>query len=113
MLRLVLDTQIWLDWLVFDDPGVRDLRVAVEKGRAEIWMDADDCAIEDLFVREADQRRGLGTAMVKAALERARGRGCRRVELKTHASNERSRVSSALYLFKDGRWSVFQPPQVP
>jgi putative PIN family toxin of toxin-antitoxin system len=40
MLRLVLDTQIWLDWLIFDDPGVRDLRVAVEKGRAEIWMNA-------------------------------------------------------------------------
>jgi len=35
MLRLVLDTQIWLDWLVFDDPGVRDLRIAVEKGRAD------------------------------------------------------------------------------
>ena len=40
MLRLVLDTQVWLDWLVFQDPGVRDLRIAVEKGRAEIWMDA-------------------------------------------------------------------------
>ena len=28
-----------------------------------------------------------------------------------YAGNERARVSSALYLFKDGRWSVFQPPQ--
>ena len=28
-----------------------------------------------------------------------------------YAANERVRVSSALYLFKDGRWSVFQPPQ--
>ena len=27
------------------------------------------------------------------------------------ASNDRSRVSSALYLFKDGRWSVYQPAQ--
>jgi hypothetical protein len=26
-----------------------------------------------------------------------------------HSSSERQRVSSALYLFKDGRWSVFQP----
>jgi len=40
MLRLVLDTQIWLDWLVFDDPGVQPLRQAVEEGRAEIWIDA-------------------------------------------------------------------------
>jgi hypothetical protein len=28
-----------------------------------------------------------------------------------YASNDRSRLSSGLYLFKDGRWSVFQPPQ--
>jgi hypothetical protein len=27
-----------------------------------------------------------------------------------HSSSERLRVSSALYLFKDGKWSVFQPP---
>src|SRR5437764_780725 len=42
MLRLVLDTQIWLDWLVFDDPGVRLLRDAVQLGRAEICID-DAC----------------------------------------------------------------------
>ncbi|HSV48093.1 MAG TPA: hypothetical protein VLJ58_20050 [Ramlibacter sp.] len=29
------------------------------------------------------------------------------------ASSHRSRVSSALYLFKDNRWSVFQPPMAP
>jgi hypothetical protein len=29
------------------------------------------------------------------------------------ASNEGTRISSGLYLFKDGRWSVFQPPQKP
>lgn len=27
-----------------------------------------------------------------------------------HASSERQRVSSALYLFKDGRWTLFQEP---
>jgi hypothetical protein len=27
------------------------------------------------------------------------------------ASNDTTRISSGLYLFKDGRWSVFQPPQ--
>jgi hypothetical protein len=30
-----------------------------------------------------------------------------------YAGATRSRVSSALYLFKDGRWSVFQPPLAP
>lgn len=28
-----------------------------------------------------------------------------------YAGNDRNRVSSALYLFKDGHWTVFQPPQ--
>ena len=27
-----------------------------------------------------------------------------------HSSSEKARISSALYLFKDGKWSVFQPP---
>ena len=39
-MKLVLDTQIWLDWLVFDDPGVRRLRNAVHLGRSEIVIDA-------------------------------------------------------------------------
>jgi hypothetical protein len=30
-----------------------------------------------------------------------------------YAGGRRSRVSSALYLFKDGAWSVFQPPLQP
>jgi uncharacterized protein YtpQ (UPF0354 family) len=30
-----------------------------------------------------------------------------------YASGEQTRVSSALYLFKDNRWSVFQPPLIP
>ena len=30
-----------------------------------------------------------------------------------YANNETGRVSSGLYLFKDGRWSVFQSPQKP
>ena len=40
-LRLVLDTQVWLDWLVFDDPGIRRLRNAVHLGRATIYLDAE------------------------------------------------------------------------
>jgi putative PIN family toxin of toxin-antitoxin system len=37
---LVLDSNVWLDWLVFDDPGVVRLRNAVHLGRAEVAMDA-------------------------------------------------------------------------
>ena len=72
MLRLVLDTQIWLDWLVFDDPGVRDLRVAVEKGRAEIWMDAA-CDAELVRVLAYDLgKHSIAPAAQAAALAIAR-----------------------------------------
>lgn len=37
-MRLVLDTNIWLDWLVFDDPGIAPIRAAVEAGGAEIYI---------------------------------------------------------------------------
>ena len=37
--RLVLDTNIWLDWLVFDDPGIFALRKAVVAGHAEVCID--------------------------------------------------------------------------
>jgi putative PIN family toxin of toxin-antitoxin system len=38
--RLVLDTQVWLDWLAFDDPSVAPLKAAIAQGRSEIYMDA-------------------------------------------------------------------------
>lgn len=38
----VLDTNIWLDWLVFDDPGIAGLRTAVAGGSISLlaspWM---------------------------------------------------------------------------
>jgi len=39
-LRLVLDTQVWLDWLVFDDPATLPLRALAAAERAEIFIDA-------------------------------------------------------------------------
>lgn len=39
-LRLVLDTNVWLDWLVFDDPGIARIAAAVAAGEAEVVVDA-------------------------------------------------------------------------
>lgn len=36
--------------------------------------------------------------------------GLKRSVAHLHASSQRLRVSSALYMFKDGKWSVFQAP---
>ena len=39
MLRLVLDTNVWLDWLVFDDPATAPLKAAVAAGTATVFID--------------------------------------------------------------------------
>jgi len=40
-LRLILDTNIWLDWLVFADAGIADLRRAVDDARAVVYCNAE------------------------------------------------------------------------
>ena len=44
-LRLVLDTNVWLDWLVFDDAGVAPIKAAAASAQLEIFIDAA-CADE-------------------------------------------------------------------
>lgn len=55
--------------------------------RHSVWTGADDCVIEDVFVRGRARGAGLGQVLVAAALERARERGCARVQLDTGESN--------------------------
>ena len=35
-MRLVLDTNVWIDWLVFDDPSIVPLKAARQTGRIHI-----------------------------------------------------------------------------
>lgn len=39
-MRAVLDTNVWLDWLVFEDPGVTQLRDAAAQGALELVASA-------------------------------------------------------------------------
>jgi GNAT superfamily N-acetyltransferase len=55
--------------------------------RYGVWLDGLDCCLEDLFVDESARRHGLGEALVTAALERARERGCKRIELDANEAN--------------------------
>jgi len=76
--RLVLDTNVWLDWLVFADPSVGAIKAAVASGRAEIVIDAD-C--------EAELERALGYDLgrkftLDAAARSACIAECRRVARK-------------------------------
>ena len=76
----MLDTQIWLDWLVFDDPGVRLLRDLVHLGRAEIVIDAAcDAELERVLAYDLGKHSISAEAQL-AALGQAR-RLARRVEV--------------------------------
>jgi ribosomal protein S18 acetylase RimI-like enzyme len=56
--------------------------------RYGVWRTGGDCLLEDLYVDESARGAGLGHALVAATLDRARARGCRRVELDVNESNE-------------------------
>jgi GNAT superfamily N-acetyltransferase len=62
--------------------------------RHSLWTASEDCWLEDLFVEESARGAGVGEALVAAAIDRARARGCGRVELDVSESN---RAAWALY----------------
>jgi len=65
-LRLVLDTNVWLDWLVFDDPQIAPLKSAVAAGRAAIVIDGP-CEDELVRVLAYPVRKAVPDAAVQAA----------------------------------------------
>jgi len=67
LIRLVLDTQVWLDWLVFDDPGIRPIRRAQALHRAALFIDE---------VCEAELARVLGHPLGKRSLDAAAQAAC-------------------------------------
>ena len=72
-MRVVLDTNVWLDWLVFDDPSIAPLKAAVEEGRAEILIDAA-CEAELARVLAYDLgRHSIGPDAQAACLAVCRG----------------------------------------
>ena len=66
-MRLVLDTNIWLDWLVFHDPAVEPLRTSSRKGLVQIPINAACLAelgrvfVYPQFELDAGQRNRLFT----------------------------------------------------
>ncbi len=77
MLRLVLDTNVWLDWLVFADPSVESVREAVANGRAAVYIDAP-CEAELIRVLAYD----LGKHSIDAAAQASCLAACRSAALR-------------------------------
>ena len=79
--RLVLDTHVWLDWLVFDDPCVAAIRSAVDDGRAEAYIDA---VCEEELVRVL--ARGFAKRTLDAQVQAAVLATCRRLAHRVDAA---------------------------
>jgi GNAT superfamily N-acetyltransferase len=62
--------------------------------RTSVWTGSEDAWLEDVFVVEQARRGGAGRALVERCIDRARARGCRRIQLDT---NERNEPALALY----------------
>lgn len=60
-------------------------------GHAALWMQGREAELGDLAVAAAHRRRGIGTALLEAAVEDARKRGADRIYLLVRESNEAAR----------------------
>ena len=80
--RLLADPNA--DFLLAGEPatGVCQLRY-----RYSIWTESHDCWLEDIFVEAEARGSGVGRALMEAAFERARERGCARMELDVNEAN--------------------------
>ena len=73
------------EFLLAGEPpvGVAQLRF-----RLSVWTGVEDAWLEDVFVSEQARRGGAGRALVQACIERARSRGCKRIQLDANENNE-------------------------
>ena len=72
--------------------------------RWSVWRASEDCLLEDLFVSADARGGGLGRALLQAAIDRARERGSRRIELDTAERNEAAVSLYRSFGFDDGAY---------
>ena len=88
--RLVLDTNIWLDWLVFEDTGIAHIRQLQGAGHVEILIDAAcEAEFAEVITRKF-QKKTLDAQAQAAALAQLR-RLSKRVDM-TLSTPERARL---------------------
>ena len=70
--KLILDTNIWLDWLVFEDTGIARIRQLQEAGHVEILIDAACEAEFAQVITRKFQKKVLDAQAQAAALSQLR-----------------------------------------
>jgi ribosomal protein S18 acetylase RimI-like enzyme len=78
--------------LVAEEEGGEPVGVAQVRYRLGVWRDGDDAWLEDVYVRGSAQGAGLGRALTEAAVERARERGAKRIQLDVEEGNATARA---------------------
>lgn len=73
------------EFLLVGDPecGFAQIRF-----RLSVWTGTEDAWLEDLFVEESTRGEGHGRTLIEAVIERARSRGCDRIQLDVNKANE-------------------------
>jgi ribosomal protein S18 acetylase RimI-like enzyme len=84
--RLIADDST--EFLLAYEGDSRAVGVCQLRYRLSVWTGEDDCWLEDLFVTDGARSGGHGRALVEAAFESARARGCRRIELDVNEQNK-------------------------
>ncbi|MFA9400515.1 MAG: GNAT family N-acetyltransferase [Acidobacteriota bacterium] len=80
------------EYLLIGDP---ETGFAQSRFRLSVWTGTEDAWLEDVFVEPGARGGGLGRTLVEAAVERARARGCGRIQLDCNRDNE-----AAIRLYK-------------
>ncbi len=98
--RLLADPNT--DFLLAGEPAAA---VCQLRYRYAVWTASEDCCLEDIFVEEEARGSGVGRALVEAAFERARERGCGRMELDVNEAN-----AAALRLYESMGFAAWSDP---
>jgi ribosomal protein S18 acetylase RimI-like enzyme len=67
-----------------------------------IWRAGRDCLVEDVFVDASARGKGVARVLLDFATERARERGCRRMELDVNEANTPALALYESFGFKTG-----------
>ncbi len=78
--------------LASEAEGEEAVGVVQLRYRLGVWRDGDDAWLEDVYVRREAQGKGLGRALTEAAVEHARERGAKRIQLDVEEENAAART---------------------